>query len=112
MVSRNMLGNHMVNKMTLDAFTQTIQDLAAAIKEKPPEEASKIIMQVFDTTNLDVEQIQDLLSLPEEDISALQADVKLILQFAMESKNAMKQQLQEIKKYHKASNSYNNNSTR
>ena len=92
-------------------FTNIIQDLADVIKTKPPEEASKIIIQVFDTSNLDIQQIQGILNLPQEEISALQADVKLILKFAMESKDSMKHQLQEIKKYHKASDSYNNHST-
>jgi hypothetical protein len=105
-----MQNRHRENKMTVDEFTNIIQALAEVVKTKPPEEATKVIIETFETSNLDVAQIQAMLNLPQEEIGALQADVMLVLKFAMKIKESMKHQLQDIKKYQKAKELYNHHS--
>ena len=96
--------------MTVDEFAMTIQSLAKDVRSKPPEEALKIIIETFETRNLDIEQIKTILNQSPEDIAELQADVMLVLKFAMKSKESMKHELQDIKTYRKARDSYNNHS--
>lgn len=97
--------------MTVDEFARTIGALVEVIKTKPQEDAEKIIIDVFETSSVDIQKISKILSSSKEDIEALQQDVQLVLQFALKSKESMKSQLQDIKKSHKARALYNNHSS-
>ncbi len=97
--------------MTVDEFTRTMSALVEVIKTKPQEEAKKIIIELFETSSLDIQKVSKILSSSKEGIEALQQDVQLVLQFALDSKASMKSQLQDIKKSHKARALYNNHSS-
>jgi len=96
--------------MTVDTFANTINEMAEVVKTKSSKEAEKIIIDALGTSQLDMQLLRTHQDMHKDNIQTLQQNVNLVLQFAIESKESMKSQLQDIKKYHKARDSYNNHS--